>query len=160
MSHFVVDILNEHNFAIDETRLQTAVLAVLKRHELEPDSVTTVVIATDEEVLNLNKLHRGIDKPTDVLSFPAEELPDEIESSPYLGDIIIAYPYTQAQAEQEGFSMADSLVLMVIHGALHLLGYDHDTPENRAEMWNIQSEVLQEMGIDLAIVPAYEAEHE
>jgi probable rRNA maturation factor len=153
---FTVDVLNAHAYAADVTALQRAAQAVLKRHDVLPDSIITVVLMNDEEMRALNRQHRGVDRPTDVLSFPADALPDEIAESPYLGDVLIAYPYTQAQAEHEGFTLADSLVLMVVHGTLHLLGYDHDTPENRADMWDIQAEVLAELGIPPGIVPAYE----
>jgi probable rRNA maturation factor len=153
---YTIDVLNAHNYAANVPALQQAAEAVLKRHEVLPDSIITIVLMNDEEIRALNRQHRGVDRPTDVLSFPAEALPDEIAESPYLGDVLIAWPYTQAQAEQEGFTLADSLLLMVVHGTLHLLGYDHDTPENRAEMWEIQEEVLAELGVPLAIVPAYE----
>ncbi|MEO1646460.1 MAG: rRNA maturation RNase YbeY, partial [Chloroflexota bacterium] len=75
-------------------------------------------------------------------------------------DLIIAFPYTQAQAKRLGHDINDTLALLVIHGTLHLLGYDHDTPENRAEMWSVQANTLSAMGISDAIVPALEdADH-
>jgi probable rRNA maturation factor len=157
---FIIDVLNAHDYPVNVEQLQEAANRTLVKHDVLSDSVVTVVIANDEEVQNLNRQHRGVDKPTDVLSFPTDLLPDEIDESPYLGDIIIAYPYTKDQNDREGFEMADSLVLMVVHGTLHLLGYDHDTEENRAEMWEVQAEVLNEMNINLKIVPTYEQDHD
>ncbi len=157
---YVIDLLNQHDYPIEATALEAAANAVLKRHDVLPETVITIAFLNDEEIQALNLRHRGVDKATDVLSFPADALPDEIEESPYLGDILIAYPYTLAQSEQEGYSMADSLVLMVVHGTLHLLGYDHDTNENHAEMWELQAEVLTELGINPDIVPAYEQDHD
>jgi probable rRNA maturation factor len=156
---FEIELQNDDNFAVDVSRLQQAVQTVLARHEVGADSALTIVITTDEAVQELNKLHRQIDAPTDVLSFPADPLPPELaeeEESEYLGDVIIAYPYAKAQAEREGHDVADSVALMVVHGTLHILGYDHDTPENRAEMWAEQAAALKLLGIDEAIVPALE----
>ena len=156
---FTIEVQNDDNFAVDMSRLQQAAQTVLARHDVAADSAITVVISTDEAVQALNKQHRNIDAATDVLSFPADPLPPELaeeEDESYLGDVIIAFPYTKAQAEREGHDVGDSVALMVVHGTLHLLGYDHDTPENRAEMWAEQVAALKIMGIDAAIVPALE----
>jgi probable rRNA maturation factor len=156
---FMIEVQNDANFAVDTSRLQQAAQTVLARHDVAADSAITVVITTDEAVQALNKQHRNIDAATDVLSFPADPLPPELaeeEDEAYLGDVIIAFPYTKAQAEREGHDVGDSVALMVVHGTLHLLGYDHDTPENRAEMWAEQAAALKIMGIDAAIVPALE----
>ena len=155
---FTIEVQNDENFAVDTARLQQAAQTVLSLHDVDADSALTVVITTDEAVQALNKQHRQIDVPTDVLSFPSDPLPPELadEEESYLGDVVIAYPYTKAQAEREGHDVGDSLALMVVHGTLHLLGYDHDTPENRAEMWAEQAAALKTMGIDEAIVPALE----
>jgi probable rRNA maturation factor len=99
-----------------------------------------------------------VDAPTDILSFPAEPLPDlppELadlnDEPPYLGDLIIAYPYTRRQAEDSGHALEDELVLLVIHGTLHLLGYDHDTPDNEERMWSAQAELLAEAGVSIQV---------
>lgn len=160
MSNFTISILNEHQYAADEAALREAAIQVLKRHDVLPDSTLTVAILNDEEVRALNLQHRGVDAPTDVLSFPADALPDDFGENPYLGDILIAYPYLQAQNEREGYVMAESLLLMVVHGTLHLLGYDHLSSEERDEMWSVQAEVLKELNISPDIVPAYEQEHD
>lgn len=155
---FTIEVQNDENFAVDTSCLRQAAQTVLVRHDVDADSALTVVITTDEAVQALNKHHRQIDAPTDVLSFPSDPLPPELadEEEAYLGDVVIAYPYTKAQAEREGHDVGDSLALMVIHGTLHLLGYDHDTPENRAEMWAEQAAALKALGIDDGIVPALE----
>jgi probable rRNA maturation factor len=152
-----VDVQNERKFMLDESRLRTAAETVLSLQTADPESGVAIVIADNETVADLNRRYRGIDSPTDVLSFPADtppiELPDE---PPYLGDLVIAYPYAVAQAEQEGHDIDDSFALLVIHGILHLLGFDHDTPENRAQMWTAQDEALSKLGVSTAIVPALE----
>ncbi|MEL6526423.1 MAG: rRNA maturation RNase YbeY [Chloroflexota bacterium] len=163
MSHNI-EIQNDSHYPdIDHAQLQKAILTVLQQQEEASDSGVTVVFTDDARVRELNKQHRGTDAPTDVLSFPADPLPPEImgeDDIAYLGDLIIAFPYTQAQAKRLGHDINDTLALLVIHGTLHLLGYDHDTPENRAEMWSVQANTLSAMGISDAIVPALEdADH-
>lgn len=160
---FTIDVQNDAQYPLEAARLEAASIAVLQRHDVDPESTLSVVVTDNDTVQQLNVQHRGVDAPTDVLSFPAEQLPDDIDDDepPYLGDLIIAFPYAQSQAEREGHTMNDSLSLLVVHGTLHLLGYDHDTPENRAEMWAVQEEVLRDLGIDPQIVPALEdADHD
>jgi probable rRNA maturation factor len=116
----------------------------------------------------MNRTYRGVDATTDILSFPADlppDLPDEIAEElgidadgdlnpPYLGDLVIAYSYTARQAQQSGHALHDEMRLLVIHGTLHLLGYDHDTAEREAEMWATQNEALRQLDI-LIRVPRF-----
>lgn len=157
---FQVDVQNqgEPAYEVDDVRLQTAVETVLGQHDVHADSSLTIVISDNEFVRSLNQQYRGVDSHTDILSFPADAPPVEIEGEPpYLGDLIIAYPYALAQALREGHTVSDSFALLVIHGTLHLLGYDHDTAENKADMWASQETALRTMGIATDIVPALEA---
>lgn len=155
---FEIDIQNEAGYSVDETRIVDAIAQVLSAHEAPPWSAITVVLTDNDEVAALNRQFRGIDAPTDVLSFPADDLPEELaEELGYLGDLVIAYPYASDQAAQLGHALMDSLSLLVIHGTLHLLGYDHDTPENRADMWAAQETALIALGIPVDIVPTLEA---
>ncbi|MHB8627262.1 MAG: rRNA maturation RNase YbeY [Aggregatilineales bacterium] len=144
--------------SVPTERLITAIGHVLDTHDVSRDSALTVVIAADEYVGDLNKQFRGVDAPTDVLSFPADAPPPqpdwidaEDEEPPYLGDLIIAYPYTVRQANELGHALDDELTLLVIHGTLHLLGYDHDTPENQDEMWAAQAEALAHANVPIAV---------
>lgn len=164
-----VDIQNDLEFPINADRLTRAVTHVLTQESAAPESMVSVVFTSDEEVAELNREFRGIDAPTDVLSFPAEplpeslldeiygdDIPDDALESDYIGDLIIAYPYAVSQATREGHALDDSLDLLVVHGTLHLLGYDHDTPQNRAEMWAAQEKALIALGIPTHIVPDLE----
>jgi probable rRNA maturation factor len=154
-----VEISNEAEYPVDRQRLEGAVMAVLAAHTNASSGSLTVVITDNEAVAALNRQFRGIDAPTDVLSFPADAPPVEIPGEPaYLGDLVIAFPYALAQAAREGHDLQDSLALLVVHGILHLLGYDHDTAENRAAMWKAQENALCELGISPEIVPALEGE--
>ncbi len=153
MSVYVVDIQDEYGVADFPTgRVIDAIHNVLVRHEVEEGTAVTVVITDDEHVRSLNAEFRGVDAPTDILSFPADPLPEEIEGeAPYLGDLIIAYPYTLHEAAEAGHDIADELVLLVIHGTLHLLGYDHDNEEHQDGMWVEQAEALAAAGVAVEV---------
>lgn len=131
-------------------RLRAAVTWVLRRHDVAADTALSIVIMGDDDVRRLNREFREIDRPTDVLSFAAEPLPFTGDE-PNLGDLILALPYIQRQAESEGHLWQDEMVLAVIHGTLHLLGYDHDTQESQSRMWGVQSEALAAMGVSIQV---------
>lgn len=119
----------------------------------------SLVIAGDEMLRQLNRDYRGIDAATDVLSFSSQEESDEAEGafvqSPeaeaYLGDVIISYPTAARQAESAGHPIADELCLLAVHGTLHLLGYDHATPAEEADMWDVQAATLAVLGIAVEV---------
>jgi len=151
---FEVEIQNEADYEIDEERLRQAAITVLEAHDVAEGSEMTIAIVDNEAVADLNLRFRGVDAPTDVLSFPMDDdMPGDVR---YLGDLAIAYPYASAQAEREGHGLSDSLALLVVHGTLHILGYDHDTPECKAEMWAAQEKALIALGVPVEIVPALE----
>jgi probable rRNA maturation factor len=154
---YAIDVQDDAGYGVDVESLIRAATTVLDRHEVDRASALSIVFLTDEEMAGYNRRFRGVDAPTDVLSFPADAPPVEIpEEAPYLGDLIIAFPYASAQATRERHALQDSLSLLVIHGTLHLLGYDHDTAERRAEMWAAQDEALRTLGIPTDIVPSLE----
>jgi probable rRNA maturation factor len=154
---FEIEIQNEVGYPIHEGRLIEAVRLVLDSHITDGNAALTVVISDNGQVAQLNRQYRGIDAPTDVLSFPAGAPPIILPDEPrYLGDLVIAYPYAEAQAKREGHSVQESLVLLVVHGTLHLLGFDHDTMTHRSAMWAAQTQALGALDIPLAIVPALE----
>lgn len=135
---------------VPEDRLAAAIRWLLAREGTPSESGLSVVLTGDEAVRSLNREYRGIDRPTDVLSFPAEAEGSPDDAS-YLGDLVIAVPYLAQQAGAEGHAFADELLLAVIHGTLHLLGYDHDTPENQEIMWTIQAEALAAASVPIAV---------
>ncbi len=128
--------------ATDLVRTITATLLAEDRLEGE----VTLLIADDETVAGYNSQYRGVDGPTDVLSFAAQEPTPGFISAPemanYLGDIVIALPFTRRQAAALGRPLADELRLLAVHGTLHLLGYDHAESEEEAAMWARQDAIL------------------
>jgi len=130
---------------VDAAGIARAVGATLTA-EGHPDSEVSVVVTTDEVLAGLNQLYRGGAGPTDVLSFSAQEPAPGFVSAPeaaaYLGDILIALPFTRRQAAELGQNLADELRLLAVHGCLHLLGYDHVDPDEEARMWVRQDEIL------------------
>jgi len=157
-----ITLLNHVESApIDETLLLNAAETVLKLCDAPQPANLTLVLCDDAEIQSLNQQFRGIDAPTDVLSFPAEPLSAEIaalvaaaEGEYELGDVLIGLPYTQRRVAEAQHSLDQELALLVIHGVLHLLGHDHDTAENQAAMWAVQAQALQALSIKLD-VPAY-----
>lgn len=155
-----ISVENEAGYPADAARLAEAARTVIVQEGADPASAVGIVISDDETVRRLNAEYRETDSVTDILSFPADPLPlaltAAMDEPPYLGDLIIAHPYAAAQAAALGHDLNDSLGLLVVHGTLHLLGYDHDTPENRAGMWAAQARALDALGISTALVPVLE----
>jgi probable rRNA maturation factor len=100
----------------------------------------------DERIRELNAQYRGVDAPTDVLAFPADFIDPDLDSR-YLGDILISVPRAASQAEAREHSLTEELQLLVVHGLLHLAGYDHLEDAEKAEMWDLQARILKALGV-------------
>ncbi len=138
--------------------LRQAVAAALDQAGFQEPVEVSVVLADDQRLRELNRRYRGLDQPTDVLSFgganfgagqPAtQRAPGEGGGEPlYLGDIVISMDRCAAQAQAQGHSPDAELALLVVHGTLHLLGYDHDTQRRKARLWSAQGAALRSMGL-------------
>jgi len=119
---------------------------------LTSEAEVSLLLCDDSFIKDLNKKWRGLDKPTNVLSFPAggPELSDaeEADFGPLLGDIIIAYETTQREAEDDGKSFESHVTHLIVHGFLHLIGYDHLIAEEAEEMEALERAILADLGID------------
>jgi probable rRNA maturation factor len=136
----------ESDYPFPEELLKRAARAALV-HESEPQDCELSIVLTDNEHLQeLNLNYLGIDAPTDVLSFPAAETDPE-SGARYIGDILISIPRAQAQADAAGHPLESEVQLLVVHGVLHLLGYDHAEPEEKSRMWKAQAEILHSLGL-------------
>lgn len=146
------DIQIEADFIdkISPLSIEQALKTTLRRREITATTLS-VIITDTETVRQLNQQYRGIDAPTDVLSFGNTPDPDFPTAAPFmephLGDLIIAYPVAEAQAQTAGHPPAAEVVLLTVHGTLHLLGFDHDTPERRTEMWRVQQEIMIDLNL-------------
>lgn len=131
--------------------LRGAALRTLQQYTEDAYDLT-VVVTGDQVVRELNQRYRGVDTSTDVLAFANETVGpfvDAPELGRYLGDIIISFPQAERQASMAGNDISAELQLLVIHGALHLLGYDHQREPEGAEMWAAQQAVLDELGLEV-----------
>ena len=137
-------------------RLKRACQAALESQPSDTTGGLCIVLSDSKTISALNLRYAEVDAPTDVLSFRAEAAPLERgEPGRYLGDIVIAYDYAAAQAQAAETALGDVLCLLVIHGTLHLLGFDHDTEANRELMWAAQDRALSALRIDRRIVRQY-----
>lgn len=109
----------------------------------------SVLLTDDAAVHALNKAYRGIDRPTNVLSFAALDDEDEPIVNPLLlGDIAVAFETTKREAQDQKISTADHLFHLIVHGVLHLIGYDHMTDADAAEMEALEIKILARNGMD------------
>lgn len=145
-----VQVADSASPSVEAADVEQSAKAVLLYENAPPDTSLAVVITGDEQLQALNRQFLGIDAPTDVLSFPAgEDEPDPDTGEVYLGDILISYPRALVQAEVGGHPLKDELRLLVVHGVLHLFGYDHASPGEKAAMWAAQAEILVRLGTKL-----------
>lgn len=147
-----VDILIESPLwgAEDDWRgaIETAVAAAAEDADaaIVTESELSVVLTDDASIRLINREHRGIDRPTNVLSFPQDD-PEADAYGPLLGDIVVAHETVRREAEEEGIPFADHLAHMMIHGFLHLVGYDHMTDAEAEEMEGLESAILGRLGM-------------
>ena len=140
----MINIETEFDFpnAVLERAARTAL-----SHQRQPAEVDLSIVLTDDARLRqLNREYLDIDAPTDVLSFPASESDPETGAS-YLGDILISIPRAREQAAAADHPLETEVQLLVVHGILHLLGYDHAHVKEKRKMWKAQAEILKELGL-------------
>jgi probable rRNA maturation factor len=145
-----VQIAPEFSGSLSEERLRKVAESVLRAEDTSGQ--VAVVVTDDTGIQELNRDFLGNDEPTDVLAFSAQEEAEGFVSAPetddYLGDVIVSYPRAVAQAGEAGHSAEQELALLVIHGLLHLLGYDHADEEKRAAMWARQTMLNAQCSMD------------
>jgi len=147
-----IGIHTEQKFkdCLDEERARKIVHDILKAEGVAPPLEISLVFTDSETVQKLNRDYRGVDAPTDVLAF---YMLTEKETSPSfvlppdgvtrLGEVIISYPQAVKQANEQGHSVDKELALLIIHGVLHLLGYDHEKSEEETKIRAREKELLE-----------------
>jgi probable rRNA maturation factor len=127
---------------VDAAEVSRLVGAVLLAVGAAAPASLSIVITGDKRLHELNRAYLGVDRPTDVLAFPSGEA-DPDTGAPYLGDVLISLPQAQRQAAEAGLDLKGEVRLLIVHGVLHLLGYDHGDPEDRERMWATQGAILE-----------------
>jgi probable rRNA maturation factor len=113
--------------------------------------ILTVTLVDDDEIREINRRHRDIDRPTDVLSFPLVDDANGFALPPgaprELGDVVVSYPRTLVQAAEYGHSVQRELAYLVVHGVLHIMGHDHELPAEQAVMRAREEAALAVVGL-------------
>ena len=112
------------------------------------NSIVSIVLTDDERIHEINKTYRGIDRPTDVISFAFLDEDTNPSNITDLGEIYISLEKAHAQAVEYNHSFKRELCFLLTHGLLHLLGYDHMTKEDETEMFGLQEEILSSLNIE------------
>ena len=112
-------------------------------HIRHTKSTVSVHVIGDKRMTTLNRRHRRVQGTTDVLSFPTHDLPDGFFSSEDRGDIFISYPQIVRQAKTHKISVKEEFIRMLVHGILHVFGYDHATKKEQQEMYPIQEALVK-----------------
>ena len=142
------EIFNNTEFKIEEIdKLNEYINFVVKKEKLE-NAIFNIIFVDEEEIHNLNKEYRNVDRKTDVISFALEDDKDDYEQ-PFrvLGDIYICINVAYEQAKLYNHSNLREVCFLATHGLLHLLGYDHMNEEDEKEMFTHQEELLKEYDI-------------
>lgn len=147
-----IEINNESGADVDEGALQRLAIFALDHLHVHADADLAILMVDEAAMEQLHVQWMDEPGPTDVLSFPMDELrpgsEDEITPAGLLGDIVLCPQVAIAQAEQAGHTPLDEMLLLTAHGILHLLGFDHAEPEDEKEMFGIQRDILVGFTLD------------
>lgn len=130
----------------EAVEMVVAMAAASADAEIADDAELSLVLTDDAAIRTLNRDHRGLDKPTNVLSFPQDD-PEADAYGPMLGDIVVAHETVAREAAEEGISFRDHFLHMIVHGFLHLVGYDHMNDDEAEEMEGLETAILARLGI-------------
>ena len=149
-----IEVLEESGSAVDATRLASLSRFVLDRLRVHPQAELCIKLVDEDTIAELNQQWMDKTGPTDVLAFPMDELrPGLVNEDPeegVLGDLVVCPTVAERQAEeartkgQAGYTSEDEMDLLTVHGILHLLGYDHAEPDEKTEMFGLQTRLLAE----------------
>jgi probable rRNA maturation factor len=141
-----IELNNESALEVDEAALQRLATYALDAMHVSPEAELAVLLVDEAAMEQLHVQWMDEPGPTDVLSFPMDELRPGTEDQPtpagLLGDVVLCPQVAQLQAETAGHSLKDELQLLLAHGILHLLGFDHAEPAEEREMFGIQRDIL------------------
>lgn len=136
------------NYGYQNYEYLDEVITKVFEHENVHNAICSIIFVDNEEIHQINKERRGVDRATDVISFALEDSPDDFDEFRILGDIFISIPKMQEQAKEYGHSEKRELSFLAVHGLLHLLGYDHMKSKKDEEiMFSLQDEILESLNI-------------
>lgn len=143
-----VEVLNESGIELDVAGFVKLARFTMGRMRVHPGAELCLRLVDEATITEYNQRWMGQQGPTDVLSFPMDELrpgqDSDTEAEGILGDMLLCPAYAAAQAPTFSRSVEDEMALLTIHGILHLLGYDHTEPEEEREMFALQTRLLAE----------------
>lgn len=141
-----IEVLNETDHRLDETELVALARYVLAQLRVHPQAELAITLVDEAAMETLHVQWMDLPGPTDVMSFPMDELrPGRAESDPepgVLGDVVLCPTVAAAQARAAGHTTDEELLLLTTHGILHLLGFDHAEPDEEREMFELQRQLL------------------
>ena len=126
---------------------QKAVDAALAGASVKEPGAVALLFTDDSAIAEINAEWRGKDKPTNVLSFPAPDMPVPEGEARHLGDIVLAHGVIAREAAEQVKTLHDHTAHLIVHGVLHLLGYDHETDAEAEEMERLEAAILNRLGI-------------
>lgn len=130
-------------------KAEKTIKEVLRVEKIEENVEVSLSIVDKDQIHELNKTYRGVDRPTDVLSFPLDEEGFDQDGNPILllGDIVICLDVAKDQAEDFGHSLEREIMYLICHSTLHLLGYDHIEEDDKKEMRSKEKEIMKNLGV-------------
>jgi probable rRNA maturation factor len=146
-----ISIKRNMDLPVDKNWLERIARRVLEDESIASSAEMGLLITDSKTIQKLNRIYRGQDKPTDVLAFQmTPDMNQEPEGSfvsppdgiRHLGEVVISYPQAVKQAQEQGHGVTRELALLIVHGILHLLGYDHELPEEEQKMRDKENEIL------------------
>lgn len=141
-----IEVNNESGIEVEASELQRLAAFVLESLHVHPDTEVGIMLVDEGAIESLHVQWMDEPGPTDVLSFPMDELqpgrPDAKTPAGHLGDVVICPQVAELQADAAGHSTQQEITLLLAHGMLHLLGFDHATPDDEAEMFGLQRDLL------------------
>jgi probable rRNA maturation factor len=141
-----IDVLNESGYAVDELELVACARHVLDRMRVHSEADLVLTLVDEAAMEALHRQWMDLPGPTDVMSFPMDELrpgsPGIDPQEGILGDVVLCPSVAERQAQEAGHAAIEELLLLTTHGILHLLGFDHAQEEEKAEMFELQRQLL------------------
>ena len=139
---------NEQDLPVDHDRLSALATHTLESEEVDDSAELSILFVSAEHMRKLNSHFAGDNYPTDVLAFPMMDGDsDDDETGPLLGDVVVCPEIAKRNAERIGHSLSDELGVLVVHGTLHLLGYDHQGPRDKEAMDRRQQQILASFSV-------------